>query len=282
MSTSFVGISGWRYPPWRSTFYPKGLPQARELEYAAERLDSIEINGSFYSLQRPSSYLRWKAETPDDFVFSVKGGRFITHMLKLQNAHQALANFFASGVLALGEKLGPFLWQLPERVTFDAEVLEQFCAQLPQTRAAALELGRDKDARMNDRFWLDDGPDHPLRHTLEVRHDSFDDPDCFRILQRHGVALVVADTAGRWPMLRETGLADFVYVRLHGADELYVSGYTEEALDAWADEVRGWMTGATAPDATPRDVYVYFDNDTKVRSPVDAMALRARLAAGPA
>ncbi|MCU1477032.1 MAG: hypothetical protein JWQ64_1725 [Subtercola sp.] len=278
MSThSFVGISGWRYPPWRSTFYPRGLTQAHELEYAAERLDSIEINGSFYSLQLPSSFLRWKSETPDDFVFSVKGGRYITHMLQLKNAHQALANFFASGLLALGEKLGPVLWQLPERVTFEPSVLETFCAQLPRDTAEAVELGRDKDARMDDRFWLDEGPGHPLRHALEVRHNSFDDPECFRILARYGVALVVADTAGRWPMLREISTADFVYVRLHGADELYVSGYTDDALDRWAAEVRGWVTGEGSNDHRARDVYVYFDNDTKVRSPFDAMGLRQRL-----
>ncbi|MCU1482780.1 MAG: hypothetical protein JWQ19_3566 [Subtercola sp.] len=280
---SFVGISGWRYPPWRSTFYPKGLTQAHELEYAAERLDSIEINGTFYSLQRPSSFQRWRAETPDDFVFAVKGGRYITHLLRLQNAHQALANFFASGVLALGEKLGPLLWQLPERVVFDPEVLAAFCAQLPRTAHEAQKLGREKDEKLDGRFWLGDEPGHPLpnrplRHALEVRHDSFDDPRCFEILERHGIALVVADTAGRWPMLRESALTDFVYVRLHGADELYVSGYTDDALDRWAGEVRGWMTGSTSTDHMPRDVYVYFDNDAKVRSPFDAMGLRARLA----
>ncbi|PPF78731.1 DUF72 domain-containing protein [Subtercola sp. Z020] len=278
-TTAHIGISGWRYAPWRGTFYPKGLTQARELEYASSRLGSIELNGSFYALQKPSSFEAWKASTPDEFVFSVKGGRYITHLLKLKNAHTALANFFASGVLALEEKLGPLLWQLPEKVTFDAQTLDAFLAQLPATTDEALRLAADRDERMEGRSWLEPRPARPLRHALEVRHSSFDDPACHEILARHGVAMVVADTAGRWPMFRDVVTADFVYARLHGADELYVSGYTDEALDRWAGEVVGWMNGSGAPDGGPRDVYVYFDNDAKVRSPVDAMGLQQRVSA---
>ena len=286
MTHAFIGISGWRYVPWRGTFYPKGLTQARELEYAAEHLRSIEINGSFYSLQRPSSFQRWRQQTPDDFVFSVKGGRYITHMLQLKNAESALANFFASGVLALEEKLGPILWQLPERVTFDADALAAFCALLPATTDDALALAAKRDERMEGRTWLEPRPSRPMRHALEVRHPSFENAECHEILSRHNIAMVIADTAGRWPMIRDLGTSDFVYARLHGADELYVSGYTDEALDRWAAEVHGWLTGrasesatTSGTDLTPRDAYIYFDNDAKVRSPFDAMGLQQRVSA---
>src|SRR5690554_3220011 len=272
-----VGISGWRYVPWRGDFYPKGLAQRRELEYASRKLDTIEINGSFYSLQRPQYYEAWRDETPEDFVFAVKGGRFITHLLRLKGAETALANFFASGVLALGPKLGPFLWQLPERVTFDAEVLDAFLAQLPRTTTDAAALAARHDQRLDGRAWPHDESrgihdrvsEAPLRHVLEVRSHSFDTPEFFEILRRHNVASVVADTAGKWPQLWEQ-TADFAYVRLHGESELYVSGYDEASLDRWASRVCGWL-------GEGRDVYVYFDNDAKVRAPYDAMSLASRL-----
>lgn len=267
-----VGISGWRYPPWRGDFYPKGLPQRRELEYAAQRLDTIEINGSFYSLQRPEYYTTWRESVPESFVFSVKGGRFITHMLRMRNAQTALANFFASGVLALGPKLGPILWQLPERVSFDADVLEQFLAQLPRSTTAAARLARGRDARLDGREWLTTDADRPIRHALEVRSHSFDTPEFFDILRRHNVASVIADTAGKWPRLTRI-TADFVYVRLHGEAVLYESGYDAESLDRWAATIRQWLAG-------DRDCYLYFDNDVKVRAPYDAMALAQRLGAG--
>jgi uncharacterized protein YecE (DUF72 family) len=269
--TARVGISGWRYPPWRGDFYPRGLLQRDELRYASEHLDSIEINGSFYSLQRPSSWERWREETPDDFVFSVKGPRFITHLLALRNAGTALANFFASGVLALGPKLGPVIWQLPERQQFDAERLDAFLASLPRTTSEAAALAAAHDERMEGRMFTAVDEDRRLRHALEVRSPSFDTRAAFDILRAHGVALVLADTAGRWPMLRER-TAGFDYLRLHGADELYVSGYTPEALDRWAAEI-----GDSLADG--RDVFVYFDNDTKVRAPYDAMALSQRIGA---
>jgi uncharacterized protein YecE (DUF72 family) len=264
-----MGISGWRYPPWRGEFYPRGLPQRDELRYAAERLSSIEINGSFYSLQRPSSYQRWRDETPDDFVFAVKGGRFITHMLALRDTRAALANFFASGVLALGPKLGPVLWQLPERLRFDAAQLDEFLALLPRTTAEAVALTRDHDARVEGRMFTEIDTDRPIRHALEVRSETFAQDAAYDILRSHGVALVVADTAGRWPHLREL-TSDFVYVRLHGAEELYSSGYTDAALRAWARDIRSWL------DAD-RDVYVYFDNDMKVHAPFDALQLTTML-----
>jgi uncharacterized protein YecE (DUF72 family) len=265
-----VGISGWNYPGWRGDFYPKGVPQKRELEYAAERMTSIEINGSFYSLKRPSSYLDWRARTPDDFVFSVKGGRFITHMKKLSDVETPLANFIASGVLALGPKLGPLLWQLPPNLGFDADRMTGFFRLLPRTLRAAAELASRHDAKVStDHAYVSVDADGPMRHAVEVRHDSFATPTAVELCREHDIGLVIADTAGKWPMFDDV-TSDFVYVRLHGADELYVSGYTDAALDRWADRVAGWLSQGL-------DTYVYFDNDAKVRAPYDAMGLIERL-----
>jgi uncharacterized protein YecE (DUF72 family) len=270
VATARVGISGWTYPPWRGVFYPKGLAHKRELAYAASQLSTIEINGTFYSLQRPSSFATWYAQTPDDFVFSVKGGRFITHMKKLANVDTALATFFASGLLALRDKLGPVLWQLPPNLGFDAARLAAFFALLPRSTGEAAWLARKHDERIKDRSLTTTDADRPMRHALEVRHDTFLVPAFLDLLREHAIAVVVADTAGKWPQIREL-TADFGYLRLHGADELYVSGYTPESLDDWAGLVRGWRD-------TGHDVYTYFDNDVKVRAPFDAMALAQRLA----
>lgn len=255
-------------------FYPPGLPRRQELEYAAQRLNSLEINGSFYSLQRPENYLAWAAQSPEGFVFAVKGGRFITHLKRLTGVATPLANFFASGLLALGPKLGPVVWQLPPSMAFDADRLGAFLDLLPATTADAALLAAVHDERLEGRAWTVADADRPLRYAVEVRHPSFAtavvDGALPELLAHHGVALVVADTAGRWPLLDHV-TADFAYARLHGDVELYVSGYTDEALDRWAQRVRGWLDGG-------RDAYVYFDNDAKVRAPFDAMALRNRLA----
>jgi uncharacterized protein YecE (DUF72 family) len=286
-----TGISGWRYAPWRGVFYPKGLPQRRELEFASRQLGTIEINGSFYSLQRPESYRAWRAEAPPGFVFAVKGGRFVTHMKKLADVEVPLANFFASGVLALGDTLGPVLWQLPPNLGYDRDRLARFFDLLPRSTAAAAALAARHDERLDGRALTETEADRPLRHVLEVRHDSFVTPEFPALLREHGIGLVVADTAGRWPYLEDV-TADLVYIRLHGDTELYVSGYDDPALDRWADRVRAWAAGGepedarrVGPPAAPapagRDVYVYFDNDTKVRAPVDAMALAERLGVGP-
>nr|WP_297423275.1 DUF72 domain-containing protein [uncultured Actinotalea sp.] len=268
-----IGISGWRYAPWRGVFYPPGLPQRRELEHASRLLSSIEINGSFYALQRPESYAAWAAATPEDFLFAVKGGQFITHMLKLTRPETSLANFFASGVLALGPKLGPFLWQLPPVLRFDAQRLEAFFRALPRTTTAAAALAERHDARLEGRAWTTTDAERPLRHVLEVRHPSFAGPETAALLREHDVGLVVADTAGRWPLLEDV-TSDLVYVRLHGAEELYVSGYDDAALERWADKIRAWA-------AAGRDVLVYFDNDVKVHAPFDAQRLAALLGVGP-
>jgi uncharacterized protein YecE (DUF72 family) len=290
MARALVGTSGWRYPPWRTTFYPRGLAQRRELEHLSRRVDSIEINGSFYSLQRPENYRAWAAETPDDFVFSVKGGRFITHLKQLRDVETPLANFLASGVLALGPKLGPLLWQLPPRLRFDPARIETFLELLPRSTGAAAELAARHDERLEGRAHTATDADRPLRHALEVRHPSFCAPAFVELLRAHDVALVVADSAGTWPHLEDV-TADFVYVRLHGDAELYTSGYTPGALDAWAAKVRAWRAGqaptgehtvapAAAARAEGRDVYVYFDNDAKVHAPYDAIGLAQRLAYG--
>jgi uncharacterized protein YecE (DUF72 family) len=282
-----IGISGWTYAPWRGTFYPKDLPQKQELAYAARQVNSIEINGSFYSLQTPKSYQAWAAATPDDFVFSVKGGRFITHMKKLRGVETPLANFLASGVLALGKKLGPILWQLPPMLGFNPTVVEAFLELLPRTTKDAAKLARRHDERLRGRAWVKTDADRPMRHAMEVRHPSFQDPAFVELLRRHNVALVVADTAGKWPFMEDV-TADFAYARLHGDEVLYVSGYTEAALDQWAARVRAWQDGRELPQAKRvgpparsrargRDVFVYFDNDVKVRAPFDAMGLARRV-----
>jgi uncharacterized protein YecE (DUF72 family) len=283
-----IGISGWTYPRWRGDFYPPGLPHKRELEYASRRLNSIEVNGTFYALQRPASFHTWYQGTPADFVFSVKAPRFITHMLKLRNAETAVANFFASGVLALREKLGPILWQLPPNFGFDAGRLSAFFSSLPGTTTAAAAVAAAHDTeRMRDRTWTAVERDAPLRHALEVRHASFATAEFVALLRELDVALVTADTAGKWPFM-EDQTTDFSYVRLHGDAELYVSGYDDEALDVWAGKVRAWAGGADAPSArlvaptgplraAGREVFVYFDNDVKVRAPRDAMNLARRL-----
>lgn len=269
MAQARVGTSGWRYPPWRRTFYPEGLAQRRELEHLSRCVDTIEINGSFYSLQRPENYRAWAAETPDDFVFAVKGGRFITHLKQLRDVEQPVANFFASGVLGLGPKLGPFLWQLPPRLRFDAARIAEFLSLLPHTTTEAAALATRHDERLDGRALTETDADRPLRHALEVRHESFRDPAFPALLREHGVALVLADSAGTWPVFEEV-TADFVYVRLHGQDELYASGYTPAALDAWAERVQAWRDDGM-------DAYVYFDNDMKVHAPYDAIALAERL-----
>jgi uncharacterized protein YecE (DUF72 family) len=270
MATCRVGISGWRYAGWRGDFYPKGLPQRRELEYAASKMTSIEINGSFYSLQRPSSYQRWHDETPDDFVFAVKGGRFITHLKRLRDIEAPLANFFASGVLALGAKLGPVLWQLPEMLTFEPDVLDAFLAKLPRTTKEAAALAELHDERLSgDRVDTRVRVDLRLRHAVEARSRTFATEEFFSILAAHDVGCVLADTAGRWPVL-DRRTSDLRYVRLHGDRELYASGYTDKALDRWAERCRTWM-------ADGEDVVVYFDNDAKGYAPHDAVALLDRL-----
>ena len=281
-----IGISGWRYAGWRGSFYPKELRQRDELAYASRHFDTIEINGTHYSLQRPESFARWRDETPEDFVFAVKGSRFITHMKQLRDVETPLANFFASGVLRLEEKLRPFLWQFSPRFRFDAERFDRFLGLLPRDSTAAAALAEHHDHRLTGRAWTKTERRRRLRHAVEIRHPSFLDPTFVRLLRRHNVALVFADAVD-WPYAEDV-TADFLYLRLHGSEGMYQGRYSDNALDVWAKRIRRWHDGGEPRDsyrvasrmprsAHPRDVFCYFDNDQKVRAPFDAQRLMARL-----
>jgi len=282
-----IGISGWRYKPWRGVFYPKGLQQRRELEYASHQMNSIEVNGTFYSLQRPSSFKQWYKETPDDFVFAIKGSRYLTHIKRLTDIRQPLANFLASGVMLLGKKLGPILWQFPPWWPYDHHKLTEFLALLPRTSSKAGELASEHNLTRKDWIWTEPIAKTKIRHAFEPRHPSFFVPDFIELLRKHDAALVFADTAGKWPYYEDL-TADFIYCRLHGAKELYSSGYTDQELDSWAARIQKWGVGKQPRDAKlltdqtigrgeSRDVYVYFDNDIKVHAPFDAINLAKKL-----
>lgn len=291
MGTIRTGISGWRYPPWRGgSFYPEDWPQRRELEYASRHVSTIEINGSFYSLQRPKSYREWFDATPDDFIFALKGGRFITHIKRLRDCQSALANFFDSGVLLLKHKLGPILWQLPPSFHYKPEVLVEFFNLLPRDAKSAAALVRRHSTLTGDRVWSRADANRPLRHAMEVRHASFENREFIELLREHDIALVVSDSAGKWPVMEDL-TSDFVYCRLHGDSELYVSGYSPKALAEWKRKASAWKRGTTpahtrlfAPKTKSqrggRDVFIYFDNDVKVRAPFDAMSLAHLLGIG--
>jgi uncharacterized protein YecE (DUF72 family) len=264
------------------------LPQKRELAFAANIFNTVEINGTFYSLQLPESFTRWASETPDNFLFAVKGSRYITHMLRLKNIETALANFYASGVLGLGHKLGPFLWQFPPNFQFDANRMERFFEVLPRDSDSAARLARKCDRRIISTPATKRSSGIPLRHAVEVRHQTFVDPSFIKLLRHYRIALVCADTVA-WPRLMDL-TSDFVYCRLHGSEELYVSGYDDVSLDDWAARVVAWLRGGEptdaervihsgAPKRRTRDVFVYFDNDVKVRAPFDAQALQRRVSA---
>lgn len=290
-----VGISGWTYPPWRGNFYPGGLPQKHELAYASRRFNALEINGTFYSLQRASSFGAWYEHTPPGFVFSMKGGKYITHQRRLKDIDGALANFFASGPLALREKLGPFVWQFPPNFRFDGVKFRAFFELLPRDTEELAKLARRHEAWMKDRAGVEADARRPVRHAVEFRHESFMDEEFFELAREHNVAVVIADAASEFPTTEEI-TADWVYVRLHGAREMYASGYTAEEIEAWARKIDAWRDGgepadarrvapplARAKKAEGRDIYVFFDNtDVKQRAPVDARAMAERLGAGPA
>jgi uncharacterized protein YecE (DUF72 family) len=287
-----IGISGWTYTPWRGVFFPKGLTQKRELEFASRQVNAIEINGSFYSLQTPKSYAKWYDQTPGNFIFSVKCPRFITHIKRLRNIEKPLANFFASGVLRLREKLGPLLWQFPPTLKFDEQLFTDFFDLLPRDTKAAAKLARNHDNHLRAPAWTRTDANRPLQHVVEIRHPTFASAAFVNLLRKHAIGLVIADTAGRWPFMEDV-TSDIVYIRLHGDEKLYVSGYTEKSLVEWARKIRAWHAGKnptrTKRVATPakprpkgRSVYVFFDNDVKVRAPFDAMTLAHKLKLGPA
>jgi uncharacterized protein YecE (DUF72 family) len=280
-----VGISGWTYAPWRGAFYPQALRQKDELPFASRQVSSIEINGTFYRQQAPKSFTAWAAAVPEDFVFSIKGPRFITHIRRLRDFEGPLANFMASGLLNLGAKLGPILWQFPPNFTLDLDRFDHFLGILPKDTAAASVLAARHDGWLKEAAATAIDENRALRHAVEIRHESFRDPRFIELLRRHEVALVCADTV-EWPSLMDV-TADFMYLRLHGSEALYANGYDDAALDDWARRAKAWSEGREPVDAervgpkaataTPRDVFVYFDNDLKLRAPVDARALLARL-----
>jgi uncharacterized protein YecE (DUF72 family) len=274
---AFIGISGYEYKPWRNRFYPTGLATRHWLRFATRCFNSIEINGTFYSLKSPAVFERWRAEAPHrDFLFALKGGRFITHNLKLRRSETALGNFFASGVLALGKLTGPFLWQLPATYGFDADRLDRFMKMLPRDADAAEAVARRHDHRLRRGALTEATATVRLRHAFEVRHPSYFTNEFYDLLRAHKCGFVIADTAGRFPYAEEV-TADFVYVRLHGSKQLYVSGYTDDELDNWALRIRNWSRAVKG--ARARDVYVYFDNDAKVHAPHDAMRLAEKVRA---
>ncbi len=286
-----VGISGWRYTPWRGTFYPKGLLQKNELHFASRTVNSIEINGSFYALQSPKSYQAWYADTPENFVFSVKAPRFITHIKRLRDVQEPIANFFASGVLQLKEKLGPILWQFPPSFKFDKEKFENFLKLLPRDTFAAADCAKHCNPDQKNIDWETPPKKSRLRYSVEIRNESFRNEEFVDLLRKYKIALVVADTAGRWPQMEDI-TSNFVYMRLHGDAELYRSGYSDAALERWYQRMKAWSEGNQPDDAklinspkdnteaapkkdsdstkSSRDVFCYFDNTDKLWAPYDA------------
>ncbi len=281
-----VGVSGWTYPEWRGAFYPRGLRREHELCNAAARFTAIEINATFYGTQRPASFANWATQAPAHVVFAVKGPRFITHVRRLRDAETPLANFIASGLLCLGAHLGPILWQLPPNLRFDPGRLDAFLSLLPRDTEAAARLGQKHDAALHAPPALRIDTPRPLRHALEVRHDSYRAPDFIALLRRHDVALVCSDAAGLPRFLDVT--AGFAYCRLHGAGDIYAGSYDAAALDAWATRIRLWAQGGSVPAADriagaaprrKRDVFVFFDNTMRVAAPFNAQELIRRLRA---
>jgi uncharacterized protein YecE (DUF72 family) len=257
-----VGIGGWVFKPWRGTFYPKGLQQARELEHASRAVTSIEINGTFYGSQKPESFRRWAMETPDDFVFSLKGPRFTTHRGVLAEAGPSIERFFGSGVLELKSKLGPVLWQLPPTKAFEPDDFAAFLALLPQ--------GLDS---------------RPIRHVVEAKHPSFCDPECVALMRKFSVAIALIDSDAH-PLIADV-TADFVYARLQRTSEEIETGYAAADLKTWAKRARAWEEGGAPPDLSTlapapaakakRDVFIYMISGAKVRAPAAAQALLAQL-----
>jgi uncharacterized protein YecE (DUF72 family) len=257
-----VGIGGWVFPPWRGEFYPKGLPQARELEYASGKLTAIEINGTFYRTQKPDSFRKWADETPDNFMFSLKGPQFATNRRVLAEAGSSIERFLNSGVLELKSKLGPILWQMAPTKKFDPEDFEGFLKLLPKTLDGAT-----------------------LRHVVEVRQPSFLVPEFIELLRKYSVAVVLVESA-KHPLIPDV-TSDFIYARLQGTSEKEKAGYPAKALDLWAKRAKAWEAGGApddlktisekGPAKAKRDVFIYMISGAKVRAPAAAMALIERL-----
>lgn len=284
-----VGTSGWAHAPWRGIFYPKGLSREEELVHAARHFRAIEINGTFYTTLRPEVFAGWAEQVPADFVFSVRAPRDITHILRLRDAHRPLARFLASGLLRLGIHIGPILWQLPPNFRFDPKRLEDFLRLLPRDTDAAAALGRTHGHQKHGhekygRVWQEAEFRRPVRHAFEIRHASFRCPEFIDLLRAYNVGLVCADSI-RWPRLMDV-TSDFVYCRLQGSDGPSAAGYDNAALDQWVHRITAWARGDEPADGERigpkarrrrRDVFIFFDNDKKVRAPANAMELIRRL-----
>lgn len=273
MARTWIGTSGWNYDSWRGVFYPEDLPHKRELDYASRQFNSLELNATFYSLRRPEDFGAWREAAPRGFRYAVKGSRYITHNKRLRDTETGLANFLASGVLLLAEKLGPIVWQLPENSRFDAARIEEFFHLLPRDSSAAARLARRHDDKVKGRSWTKTDRKRRLRHAIEPRHESFSDPAFTNLARRFGVAVVMSDSAD-WPRFEEV-TASFLYLRLHGHAETYASRYGARALRRWSERIERWRR---AERRTSRDVYVYFDNDQHAYAPQDALYLAECLA----
>ena len=257
-----TGIGGWTYEPWRGSFYPEGLPHKRELEHAASRLTAIEVNGTYYSGFKPATFANWANAVPDGFVFALKASRYCTNRKVLADAGESVARFVGQGIVELGDRLGPILWQFMATKAFDPDDFGAFLKLLPAAEAGV-----------------------PLRHAVQVRHDSFADPAFVAMCRAAGVAIVYADSAD-YPAIADV-TADFVYARLENGVEEESAGYTPAALDRWADHARCWAAGgapeglpyvvAESPERRARDTFVFFINGAKVRAPHGAMALIERI-----
>jgi uncharacterized protein YecE (DUF72 family) len=283
MSRVRVGISGWEYDGWVGDFYPPSLPRRRRLEYVTHAFDTLEVNGTFYSLKSPTTFERWYGSAPADFRFALRGSRYITHTRRLRDPTVPLANFFANGLLRLEDKLGPLLWQCPPHMDWEPDTFEAFCARLPTDTMQASALARHHDARVRGRASYHVDRNRNLRHAFEIRDARMLRIEMLRCLRRHGHALVIADTAGRYPYAEDV-TAGFVYVRLHGTGQMYVGHYDARARGHWRERIRRWAAadepehGQRIAELRPparkgRDVYVYFDNDAHGHAPFDALAL---------
>ncbi|WDR04639.1 DUF72 domain-containing protein [Devosia rhodophyticola] len=262
-----TGTAGWVYAPWRGEFYPDGLVQKKELAYASSLLGSIEINATFRANQKPASFAKWADESRDGFVFSIKGPQLVTHIKRLKNCEAELANFFASGPLALGGKLGPFVWQLPPNLSFDLGVLTNFIAMLPKSLPDYVALAKKADGRLKTEPFLETSADVPIRHAIEVRNAAFYTEEIFNLFAEHNVALVLADVAEQPKRLRT---ADFVYCRLQGPAYEGASGYGQQDIADWAAVMSNW-----AEQEFP--VFAYFVHEDKLHAPANAIALRRSL-----
>lgn len=270
MANTWVGISGWTFDGWKKTFYPDGLAVKKQLEFASRQVNSIEINGTFYALQKPSSFETWYRSTPGDFTFAVKAPQFITHILRLKDAEEPLANFFASGLLCLKEKLGPILWQFPPHVMLKDDRFEKFIKLLPHDAKSAGELASRHGSKVEGRSHLDTTGISKVRHAFEFRHKSFLNPDFIAFLREHHIAFVFAHGGGEKAPYTEEPTSDFVYARLHGEGKAYANGYPAREISRWAKKVSEWKNAGL-------DTYVYFSNEAKVYSPDGAMQLLKKL-----